>query len=607
MKRLLCTTLILIRALLADSSSSLAQQAASVAHSEINWQFISPQPNSEYHHPETNIILRASAPLSQPDLLSLVWEVSGSLSGNHSGSVRLADDGLTILFKPSSPFYLGERVSCIVKPGEGSRLPKLSFTFSIINKRIDFDPTQYFQQEMIKEGYAANTDLKTFENSTPLNNDSLPSDFPSLTSVVPAQPSSDYLYLSNITFGGTTAAAYLMIVDNGGHPIFQRRMGTYCYDFTKQQNGLYTYYQTAINHYRALDDQFRIVDSFKCGNGYTTDLHELRLLPNGHVLLMSYDPVRMDFSNIVDSGRKNAIVIGLVIQEIDQNKDVVFQWRSWDHFAFPGLLDARALRDSVIDYVHGNAIDATLDGNIVISSRHLSEITKISRTTGEILWRWGGAKNQFTFVNDSLRFTFQHCIRQLPNGNFLMFDNGNYHPTPRSRAVEYKLDESAKTATLVWQYQDTALIYGWAMGSVQRLKNGNTIIGWGATNPTVTEVTSTGEKVLELTLPKNSFSYRVTKADWAPSKVSFSTRDKDDIQLYPNPAMQNSVVKLRQDDNFPSVVSLADVTGRIVYRKELAFHNHEAEVNVSTLKPGIYFLQVSSAKQVKTARLVIAR
>src|SRR5690606_33427409 len=107
-----------------------------------------------------------------------------------------------------------------------------------------------------------------------------------------------------------------------------------------------------------------------------------------------------------------------------------------------------------IDYAHGNAVELDSDGNILISSRHMNEITKIDRTTGEIIWRWGGKNNEFTFVNDTLAFSFQHDIRRLPNGNVTLFDNGNHHKPPRSRAVEYELDEVNKTATVVWQYPE---------------------------------------------------------------------------------------------------------------------------------------------------------
>ncbi len=71
------------------------------------------------------------------------------------------------------------------------------------------------------------------------------------------------------------------------------------------------------------------------------------------------------------------------------------------------------------------------------------------------------------------------------------------------------MDEVNKIATLVWQYRNTPDIYGPSMGSVQRLKNGNTLICWGGTNPTMTEVTPAGDIALEMSLPQDVFSYRV--------------------------------------------------------------------------------------------------
>ncbi len=77
-----------------------------------------------------------------------------------------------------------------------------------------------------------------------------------------------------------------------------------------------------------------------------------------------------------------------------------------------------------------------------------------------------------------------------------------------SRAVEYHLDEVNKIATLVWEYRNTPVIYGSSRGSVQRLQNGNTLICWGGTNPTMTEVTPAGDIALEMSLPQNVISYR---------------------------------------------------------------------------------------------------
>ena len=78
--------------------------------------------------------------------------------------------------------------------------------------------------------------------------------------------------------------------------------------------------------------------------------------------------------------------------------------------------------------------------------------------------------------------------------NFTLFDNGNFHNPPFSRAVEYNLNETTKTATTVWEYRNNPIIFGPATGYVERLSNGNTLIGWGITHPSVTEVTPGGDK-----------------------------------------------------------------------------------------------------------------
>ncbi len=150
------------------------------------------------------------------------------------------------------------------------------------------------------------------------------------------------------------------------------------------------------------------------------------------------------------------------------------------------------LTEQVLDYTHVNAvaIDPT-DNNLLTSFRHTSEIVKINRSTGQVMWRLGGKMNQFTFINEHEEnapfYTVgQHDVHRLANGNLLYFDNGNLtggstYPSPRSysRAVEYALDEVNKTATLVWEYRHVPDIVANCQGSVKRMANGNTLIDWG--------------------------------------------------------------------------------------------------------------------------------
>src|SRR5439155_9295233 len=194
---------------------------------------------------------------------------------------------------------------------------------------------------------------------------------------------------------------YHLMLDNSGEPIYYKRLegSSVAVDFKRQLTSTLTYFDFGLGDFQALDSSYNLVDTYRTGNGYKTDLHDLQLLANGHALLMSYDPEPVDMSQIVSGGSPTATVIGLIVQEIDISKNVVFEWRSWDHFNITDTTEP--VSGTLVDYVHGNAVDQDQDGNLLISSRHMDEITKINRQTGDIIWRMGGKNNQFTFINDS--------------------------------------------------------------------------------------------------------------------------------------------------------------------------------------------------------------
>lgn len=360
------------------------------------------------------------------------------------------------------------------------------------------------------------------------NGVSVPTDYPHVKILVKNNPDSGVIFINN--WGGVP---YIAILDNNGSPIFYRKMPANARDFKLQPNGMLSY-RLADPFYRfyEMDSSYSVTREITAKNGYGTDEHELQILQNGNVLLIALDYKTVDMSKLVSGGKTNATVIGNHIQEIDPNGTVVFEWKCWDNL---NILDATKenLTAQTIDYVHMNAIAVDNDSNIVISSRHLSEITKINRKTGKIMWRLGGKNNQFTFVNDPLNgISYQHDVRALPNGNYTIFDNGNFHSPSVSRAVEYKLDTAAKTATLVWQYRHSPDRYTWWMGNVQRLPNGNTLINWAdGAFPKLTEVTPAGTKAMELGFVNYAHSYRVFRFPWkgkakAPTLILEAGSDK---------------------------------------------------------------------------------
>ena len=337
-------------------------------------------------------------------------------------------------------------------------------------------------------------------------------------------PSDGNIFLKTVGQGGNKP---VMILDKSGEVLFSENMGMKGWAWTVNENNHLTYFDRNSFGWFVMDSLNNVVDSVYAQNGYTADNHDFLALPNGNYILFCYDMQPYPMDSIVPGGSPNAMVEGLVIQELDSNHNVIFQWESWDHFNVTDntYLD---LTSDIIAFIHTNAIDIDYDENLLISSRNIDEITKIDRTSGEIIWRWGGSQNEFEFVND-YPFTHQHCIKSLGNNRYLLFDNGNfssqYTGEPNvSRAVEYELDLEEMTATKVWEFIHTDLLFSPSISSVQRLENGNTLINFGNLSlinrgAVITEVNQKNEIVFELEIEPpgdngSSNVYCTNKFDW---------------------------------------------------------------------------------------------
>jgi hypothetical protein len=337
-----------------------------------------------------------------------------------------------------------------------------------------------------------------------------------------------YYFVANHGIGNSNSQ---MIVNESAQLVYYRPIPNQTsIDFKKQPDGTLSYYDDLTKKFVVLDNNYIVTKTWSAGNGYLADHHDLQVLPNGNVALLIYDRQTVDLS--VYGGQSNAQVIDLIVQELDQNNDVVFEWNSRDHFQFTDTyMDLTA---AVVDYAHGNAVELDVDGNFLISSRNMSEITKIDRSTGDIIWRMGGKNNEFNFIGDTVlpgvgTFSFQYDIRRLPNGNITIFDNGNQFLDAgwrSSRGIEYVLDEVNKTATLVREYRTVPDTFSPFMGNMQRLSNGNTVVGWGGgTIPpaagqrvALSEFTPDGNVALSLSFLDGAtgpgYSYRAFKFPW---------------------------------------------------------------------------------------------
>lgn len=373
--------------------------------------------------------------------------------------------------------------------------------------------------------------LAAVEPPAPNARADLPPDFPSVTvTTYVTNAVADGLIFLAVNETSTNTGHYAMILRNDGTPVWYQATTNADADFKMLPDGFLHYaesYHTlswtggADVYHRILDGSYNVREVISTGNGYLPESHEIQVLPNGNVLELSYYLSQMDLSKVASGAYPNALVSGAVIQELNAQRNVVWQWRSWDYFNFQSyyapllLVNGMPLvRNPVVDSFHINTIEMDNDGNLLVSNYPL-EVDKINRQTGAVMWRLGGLGNQFSFVGENPQVAVTHFgghgLSRLANGNIMIFCNADQQATRSSKVYEYRLDETNKIATLVWSYTPATPWYSWHTGNAQRLPNGNTFIGWGSAAvvpgiggfinqqvPACTEVTPSGQVVHEM-------------------------------------------------------------------------------------------------------------
>lgn len=182
-------------------------------------------------------------------------------------------------------------------------------------------------------------------------------------------------------------------------------------------------------------------------------------------------------------------------------------------------------------------------GNYLISARHTHAIYLINGQTGDIIWTFGGKKNQFRELppedgtnpsgEELLSFKWQHHARFVGDNEneITFFDNHGLDTRQHceencSRGVHMRLNTDNPedmTVQLVREYLHPEGLQAQSQGSVQRLDDDSehVFIGWGRC-PSFTEHTAEGEAVMDVqfspwhTVKNNQAldNYRAYRMDW---------------------------------------------------------------------------------------------
>jgi hypothetical protein len=300
---------------------------------------------------------------------------------------------------------------------------------------------------------------------------------------------------------GEAGGGLAVVVNRAGRVVWYRRSGSGGPSaFDRLPNGHFILHQFEKQAFEELDLDGTVVRIWRDEKSITgSDGHDFRPLPNGNALLFGAETHPVDSRKSFPGGAAHALRWDDTVSELTPGGAVLWRWSSWLHVSESEITQDPSEPFDPRDYevVHTNSIETLPDGNLILSFRNTGTVAKVDRRTGAVVWRLGGKQSDFRIEGDSLGgFHRQHDARLIGTDGVLLFDNGNFHDPPESRAVEYRLDETSKVATLVWQYRKSPPAFAPISGSVERLPNGNTLISWGP-GGIVSEIETSGAVVWE--------------------------------------------------------------------------------------------------------------
>ncbi|MDQ5871282.1 MAG: aryl-sulfate sulfotransferase [Acidobacteriota bacterium] len=222
--------------------------------------------------------------------------------------------------------------------------------------------------------------------------------------------------------------------------------------------------------------------------------HDVLPLWNGHTILIVQQQKTVQLT--LPPGPGQFTILGDALVDLDENFNPVWTWSAFDWLD----VDRHPMEftaASGYDWTHCNGVQLAPDGNLVLSSRHQNWLMKLAYKgggNGAILWKLG-YQGDFTLVGSQTADTDWFFAQHYPNllsasgdriTSLSVFDNGNDRcfampggcaatspapPPPFSRGAIFKIDETAMTAQLAWQYPLNEYSY-WG-GNVMQLLNGD--------------------------------------------------------------------------------------------------------------------------------------
>ncbi len=379
------------------------------------------------------------------------------------------------------------------------------------------------------------------------------------------------------------------------------------------------------------------LESFLWSDSNHQQHHDINVMPNGHVLVVSWD--RKTRAQAESLGRRNIasdIWPDEVIEWDPVTRSVAWEWHFWDHLiqdVDPSKPNYGVIREHPErldinlgtiqqggDWMHCNAVDYNEERDeVVVTSHNLHEIYVIDHSTtteeargstggrhgkgGDFIYRWGNPQNYRRGGSADQVFYVAHggnWIRPgMPGaGDILVLNNGDrpgtagdsssvVQLTPRLDTNDHYYihpDSAFGPRNPTWSYSNGRSFYSQHLGGAYRLPNGNTFAVLGVPGM-VYEITPSRQVVWTLNLGGQAGRATKCPRDFTSGVTEGNTVLEDD-GAKDRPTFARSVLWLSDAPGWSSAV-LLDAAGRKV--RALCPGTNVLE----TLAPGVYFVRAS--------------
>ena len=262
--------------------------------------------------------------------------------------------------------------------------------------------------------------------------------------------------------------------------------------------------------------------------------HTLKKLANGNYMVLAERRKPLTAFTMADSlkSKEKDLSIALkpdplesgyaetgYVSEFDKSGKLIWMWDSKDYFKTDYILNLKPDSGIIAQDrgAHLNSFDVDEKHGIVyLSFRNASQILKIDKKTGNVLYSWGSRFGLPTAAGGDVFFYKQHGLMLLKDGSIGVFNNNNFQQedTPSS-VVIFSSNFNDNTNKVLFKF-DCNFSYGGFNkslrgGNVEELENGNLLVCMGTINR-VFEVTREKEVVWNALFEKRTKSL----PNWSP-------------------------------------------------------------------------------------------